>query len=284
LHAHIPNRRHRWPRLAALATIIVGVLTLPALAFGQNAERGDIDQYNVRVSGFWLYSYPTVTLQAAGHGGVLDFNHDFAFNQYSTFLGKLDWKFTRKNHLYLSAAPFNQSNQAVLNRTITFRGQTYTVGATAKGQIQATLLAPGYQYDIVRRPRGHLGIGVQVDIFRTTGRISTAAQVTGTGVHQAASSSSASVLAPIPVVGPEFRLYLTKSPRLFINGQVYGMYFFGYGNFVATTDYLGLAVTKSLSINAGYAIGSRLRVQDTSSRVGLNLVQKGPIVGVDVSF
>jgi len=259
------------------------VLTLPALAFGRN-EGGDIEQYNVRVSGFWLYSYPTVSLQAAGHGGVIDFNHDFAFNQYSTFLGKADWKFTRKNHLYLSVAPFSQSNQAVLNRTITFRGQTFSVGATARGEIQATLFAPGYQYDILRGRRGHLGIGVQVDLFRTTGRISAAAQVTGTGVHQAASSSSASLLAPIPVAGPEFRLYLTKSPRLFVNGQVFGMYFFGYGNFVATTDYLGVALSKSVSINAGYAVGSRLRVKDTSSRVGLNLVQKGPIVGVDVSF
>jgi hypothetical protein len=269
--------------LAALATLIVGVLTLPALAFGQN-EGGDIEHYNVRVSGFWLYSYPTVSLQAAGHGGVLDFNRDFAFNQYSTFLGKADWKFTRKNHLYLSVAPFNQSNQAVLNRTITFRGQTYSVGATARGEIEATLFAPGYQYDILRGRRGHLGIGVQVDLFRTTGRISTAAQVTGAGVHQAASSSSASLLAPIPVAGPEFRLYLTKSPRLFVNGQVFGMYFFGYGNFVSTTDYLGVALSKSLSNNAGYAIGSRLRVKDTSSRVGLNLIQKGPIVGMDVSF
>lgn len=283
MYAQLRSRGCRWTRLGALPILIAGVLSLPVLAFGQNEEQ-DIEQYNVRVTGFWLYSYPTVMLQAAAHGGTLDFNHDFAFNQYSTFLGKVDWKLTRKNHLYLSAAPFNQSNQAVLNRTITFRGQTYSVGATARGELQATLFAPGYQYDILRRRRGHLGIGVQVDIFRTTGSISAAAQVTGTGVHQAAASSKVSVLAPIPVAGPEFRLYLTKSPRLFVNGQVFGMYFFGYGNFIATTDYLGFAVSKSLSINAGYAIGSRLRVNDTSNRVGINLVQKGPIVGVDVSF
>ena len=283
MHVHIRSRGRCWTRLAALSTLIVGVLTLPALAFGQN-EEGDIEQYKVRVSGFWFYFSPIVSLQAANHGGTLDFNHDFAFNTYSTFLGKADWKFTRKNHLYLSAAPFDQSNQAVLDRTINFRGQTFAVGATARGQIQATLFAPGYQYDILRGRRGHLGIGVQIDLFRTTGKISAAAQVTGQGVHQAASSSSASLLAPIPVAGPEFRLYLTKSPRLFVNGQVFGMYFFGYGNFYSTTDYLGFAVSKSLSINAGYAIGSSLRVNDTSSRVGLNLVQKGPIVGVDVSF
>lgn len=275
------ERRRTNPTLHIVLLLVVVII--PAIALGQS-EKEYTDQYNVRITGFWLYSYPTVTLQAAGHNGIIDFNHDFAFNQYSTFIGKADWKFTRRNHLYLSAAPFNQSNQAVLNRTITFRGQTFFAGATAKGQLQATLFAPGYQYDILQGSRGHLGFGVQVDIFRTTGSISAAAQITSTGVHQAATSSNASLLAPLPVLGPEFRLYLLKSPRIFLNGQVYGMYFFGYGNFISTTDYLGVAISKSLSINAGYTIGSRLRVNDTSNRAGLNLVQKGPIVGLDITF
>jgi hypothetical protein len=263
--------------------LLLLIVNIPALAFGQGAE-GDAEQYSVRFSGFWLYSYPTVTLEAAGHNGIIDFNHDFAFNEYSTFLGKADWKFTRRNHLYFSSAPFNESNQAVLNRTITFRGQTFAVGATARGQLQSTVYAPGYQYDILRGSRGHLGIGAQIDIFNTTGTISSAAQITSTGVHQAATSSNASLLAPIPVVGPEFRVYLTKSARMFVNGQVYGMYLGGYGHFLSTLDYLGVAVSKSLSINAGYAIGSQLRVNVNSDRAGLRLVQKGPIVGLDVSF
>ena len=251
-------------------------------AFAQGGE-GDAEQYAVRVSAFWFHSSPGVTLQAAGNGGFIQFNHDFAFNDYSTFMGKLDWKFTRKNHLYFSSAPFNQSNQVVLNRTITFRGQTYAVGATSRGQLEAVLYAPGYQYDILRGKWGHLGIAAQLNIFRTTGKISAAAQVTGAGIQQAAASSSASLLAPIPVGGPEFRIYLLKS-RLFVNGQGFGMYLFGYGNYFSTTDYLGVAVTRFMSINAGYAIGSHLRVNNSANRVGLDLVQKGPLVGLEASF
>lgn len=263
--------------------VLLVIIGIPAIGFSQSGE-GDAEQYNLRVSGFWLYSYPNVTLEAAGHNGFIDFNHDFAFNQYSTFLGKADWKFTRRNHLYLSGASFNQSNEAVLNRTIIFRGQNFAVGATASGQLQARLYAPGYQYDILRGSRGHLGIGVQLNIFDTTGSIRAAAQAISTGVHQTAAAANASLLAPLPTIGPEFRFYLTKSSRLFLNGQAYGMYFGGYGHFISTTDYLGVAVSKSLSINAGYAIGSQLKVKDTSSRMGINLVQKGPIVGLDVSF
>jgi hypothetical protein len=281
LHPPVWRRRFRAcvVRLSALLVLLIWI-GAPALA---QAPEQEFDQYSVRVTGFWLYSSPTVSVEAAGHNGFVQFDRDFAFGEYSTFLGKIDWRFTRKNHLYFISAPFNQSNQVVLNRTITFRGQTFAAGATAKGQLQAVVYAPGYQYDIIRRKRGHLGIAGQLNFFRTTGSLSAAAQVTAAGVHQAAASSSASLLAPIPVGGPEFRLYLLKS-RLFINGNGFGMYFLGYGNYYSTTDYLGLAITKNLSINGGYAIGSHLRVNNSANRVGLDLVQKGPIAGLDVSF
>ena len=269
-------------RALRLSALLVVVICFDALALAQTRE-GDPDQYSVRVSGFWLYSSPTVRLEAAGHNGFIQFDRDFGFNAYSTFLGKIDWKFTRKNHLYFVAAPFNQSNSAVLNRTITFRGQTYVFGATAKANLQAIGYSPGYQYDIIRRKRGHLGIAAQINIFHTTGTISAAAQVTSAGIHQPAASSSASLLAPIPAAGPEFRLYLLKD-RLFVNGNAFGMYFFGYGNYYSTVDYLGVSVSRYLSITGGYAIGSHLRVNDSNNRVGLNLIQQGPLAGVEVSF
>jgi hypothetical protein len=220
--------------------VFLRIMGISAFAFGQG-EGEDFDHYSIRVTGFWLNSSPTVTLQAAGNNGYIQFDRDFSFDRYSTALGKFDWKLTRKNHIYFTVAPFIQPNQVILNRTVTFRGQTFVVGVTAKEQLQAIAYVPGYQYDILLRKLGHLGIGVQLDLFHTTGKISAAAQVTGSGVRQAAASSSASLLAPLPVGGPEFRLYLTKSPRLFVNGQVFGMYFFGYGNFLSSIDYVGLS-------------------------------------------
>ena len=68
-------------------------------------------------------------------------------------------------------------------------------------------------------------------------------------------SAKGSLLAPIPVAGPDYRIYLTDSPRVFLEGNVYGMYFFGYGNFVSTTDVLGLTLNKHISLNAGYQLG-----------------------------
>jgi hypothetical protein len=144
---------------------------------------------------------------------------------------------------------------------------------------------PATNNDIIRRKRGHLGIAVQVDLFDTSAKISAAAQVVN-GVQQAAVSASGSLLAPIPVAGPEFRLYLTNSPRLFVEGNVYGMYLGGYGNFVSTSDTIGVTLTKHLSLNAGYQLGSRLVVNnnDSSKRIGVRLTQQGAITGLEYSF
>ncbi|MBV8864363.1 MAG: hypothetical protein JO210_03075 [Acidobacteriaceae bacterium] len=246
----------------------------------------DFDIYKIRLSGFWFYSNPSGDFQGSGDTDRINIQKDLSFSSYSTFTGKLDWKFTRKNHFYLLGSSFNQSRQTVLTSVITFRGETYNVGVSTHAQLSAPLIAPGYQYDIIRRKRGHLGIGVQIDLFNASASLTAAAQVTGTGTQQNAVSGKESLLAPIPVAGPEFRLYLTNSPRLFVEGQVYGMYLFGYGNFVSTADNIGVTLVKHLSLNAGYQLGSRLVVNNkaSSDRFGLRLTQKGPIAGLEWSF
>jgi hypothetical protein len=173
----------------------------------------------------------------------------------------------------------------VLDRTVTYQGQTFNVGLLTNANLKAHLFAPGYQYDIIRRRRGHLGLGVQIDLFDTKASLFAQAQTTGDGVHHAQVSGTGSLIAPIPVAGPQFRFYLTNSPRLFVEGNVYGMYLFGYGNFVSSAGTLGFSINKHLSLNAGYQLGSRLVVNNNSSdRIGVHLTQKGSLVGAEVSF
>ena len=259
------------------------LLALPTVVRAQQDQ--EFDDYKLRIDGFWFYSNPSGNFQGAADSGAVDVQEDLGFSTYSTFSGKIDWKFTHKNHFYLAGSPFNQSRQTVLNRQITFQGQTFVAGSTIRAGLDSNLYAPGYQYDIIRRKRGHLGIGVQFDLFDSSARISAAAQVVN-GRPQPELSARGSLLAPIPVVGSEFRLYLTNSPRLFVEGNVYGMYFGGYGNFVSTSDTLGLTVAKHLSINAGYQLGSRLVVNNNSSsnRIGVRLTQHGAIAGLELSF
>jgi hypothetical protein len=269
-------------RLLAAAALLL-LLAAPGLFAADNE---DFDTYKLRIDGFWFYSNPSGNFQGSSSSSTIDVNSDLGFNSYSTVSAFLDWKFTRKNHLTFAVSPFQQSRTTVLNRTITYQGQTYLAGASTHADLKANLYAPGYEYDIIRRKRGHIGVGVQLDLFDTKASLSAVAQTTTNGVHQLAVSGSGSITAPIPVAGPQYRLYLTNSPRLFVEGDVYGMYLFGYGNFISTTNDLGVTLTKHFSLNAGYALGSRLVVNNdnSSNRIGIHLIQQGALVGVEASF
>jgi len=276
-----PLRRLRVSVFLPAMTLLTIFAAAPLL---RAADDDELDSYRLRVDGFWFYSNPSGNIQGSGESGRIDVNDDLGFNSYSTFSGFVDWRFTRKNHLTFTGSPFEQQRTTVLRRTITYQGQTFDVGLQTHADLKANLYAPGYQYDIIRRRRGHLGVAVQIDLFDAKASLTAQAQ-TVDGMHHAAVSGSGSLLAPIPAAGPTYRFYLMDSGRLFVEGNFYGMYLFGYGNFLSTVDDLGLTINKHLSVNAGYALGSRLVVNNNSStRVGIHLTQQGALAGLEVSF
>ena len=275
----------RRARVMGLALLVL-VVALPHLyAADKDKDKEDFDSYKLRLDGFWFYAQPSGSFQAAGNAGGFDLQKDVGFNSYSTVTGKLDWKFTRKNHLFFVVTPFNHDKTFVTNRSIVYQGQTFDIGTTTSSSLRVNAYAPGYQYDFIRRKRGHLGVVAQLDIFDTKGTLNAAAQVTSTGAQHGAVFASGSLRAPLPVAGPDVRLYLLpNSSRLFVTGNVLGMYFFGYGNFISTFDTLGLTLTKHLSVRAGYELGTRLNVNTKTTRIGLNLTQQGAVVGFEASF
>ncbi|MGC2110960.1 MAG: hypothetical protein WA655_15670 [Candidatus Korobacteraceae bacterium] len=279
--------RNRWAVLARLvmALLLFALAIAVPRACAADNDQQDFDSYKIRIDAFWFFSNPGGNIQGSGENGTIDIQKDLGFNSYSTFSGLVDWKFTRKNHFTFAVSPFQQNRETVLKRTITYQGQTFDVGLVTHAELRANLYSPGYQYDIIRRRRGHLGVDVQLDLFDTKASLSAQAQTTDDGVHHVAVSGSGSLTAPIPVAGPTYRLYLTDSPRLFVEGNVYGMYLFGYGNFISTADTLGLTVNKHLSVNAGCSLGSRLVVNNNSSdRIGVHLTQQGALMGLEASF
>ena len=189
------------------ASLVLLAISPAAHATGDDKDKDkEYDSYTLRFGLFWNYSQPTGTLTSQSNlGGTnLDLHADVGFNSYDTFLGKADWKFTHKNHLYFVATNFSQSKDVVLRRTITFQGKTYNVGAAATGSLDSLFLSPGYQYDIIRRKALTIGLQAQLNLIEVTGSMSAAAQVNN-GVPQAASASSGRLRAPLPVAGPTVR-------------------------------------------------------------------------------
>lgn len=272
----IPRKRHFSGILIALLPLFFLVPMVCA------QETNDLDAYKLRVAGMWWFSHPTGSFRAASDDVSFDLNKDFGFGNYSTFTGSVDWHFKRKHHFTLSASPVNSSKSASITRDITFRGVTYATGARVSADLDTLSITPGYQYDIIRRNHGYLGIVADLNMLKTTGKL------TGTGTINNLTetrTASGSVFAPMPIVGAKGRWYpLHDSNRLSLESSFSGMYFFGYGNFVYSQDTVQLKLYKDLNLKAGYQLGTRFSIQGKNDNVGLRLTQQGPVAGLEASW
>lgn len=253
-------------------------------ADGNDTDHEDYDAYTIRFDAFWFYAHPTGNFMGANNSGTFSFNTDVNFQTYSTFAGRMDWKFTRKNHLYFETSLFDQTKTFTATRTIVFRGQTYVVGTSVSGNLTSDAYVPGYQYDIFRRKQWHLGFRLQSDLLNIKGSLKATAQVVN-GVPHSVVFSSAKLLVPLPTGGLDTRVYLIpNSSRLFVTGSGTGVYFLGYGNYWNATGTVGLTITKHLSVRGGYQVGSSLKINTKTDRSGVRLTQKGALAGIELSF
>ena len=116
----------RWLSLISFLLLI----GLPAAARAQD----EFDEYKIRFDAGWFYSYPSGTIRAQGDTYPIDFHKDLNFNSYSTFAGKIDWKFTHKNHFYVVIVPLWTSQTTTLTRDIVWDGNPIHAGAVVQSR------------------------------------------------------------------------------------------------------------------------------------------------------
>src|SRR4029077_11470248 len=117
--------------------LIAAVLSLAALPLLRAQDANDLDNYRWRVAGNWWFSHPTGYFGLNGSNNYFDVNKDFGFGSYSTFTGKVDWHFAHKHHFLFMIGPNYNSKTDTLNRTITFQGQTFDIGAQVAASINS---------------------------------------------------------------------------------------------------------------------------------------------------
>ncbi len=261
---------------------IAVILCLAALPLVRAQDAGDLDNYKWRVDGNWWYSHPSGYFGDNRTNNYVDINKDFGFGSYSTFTGRLDWHFARKHHFLLTGTPNYNSKTGTANRTIMFGGRTFDVGAAVSASVNSINIAPGYQYDIIRRDHGFLGLEIDLNFIETTAKLALSGNVNGTG---GAVSGSTSFWAPLPDFGLAGRWYpLQDSNRLSFGGSFRGMPFFGYGNYMTGRADVGVGLTKHLNLRGGYEMGSRLSIHGTADQVAVQELHRGPTAGIEFDW
>jgi hypothetical protein len=271
--------------LALFVLLLSAGSSLSAQSEDSSDRLANPEGYKFRVGGEFWYANPTGTIAGSTTEAPINFQTDLHFNTYATFSAGADWHFAKKHHLFILISPNQISRTVVLDRTITFRGVTYNEGSSINGKIDNNLYAPGYRYDIIHRNGGHLGIVGQFNLLDIKASITGVANTT-TGTTT--TTASASLLAPIPVLGPDARVYFFKN-HAFVDGNIKGMYFFGYGNYISAAGAGGIRVGRHIDIVGGYQMGSHLVINGnstvaTNSRLSVRETQRGATAGLEFNF
>src|SRR5215469_10134406 len=96
-HKSLVSRRTR----LVFGLFVFCVITVVPKLSAQSTD--EFDSYKIRFEGDWVYATPSGSLEGSAETDAhsIDLEKDLHFNNYSTFFGKLDWKFTHKNHIYV---------------------------------------------------------------------------------------------------------------------------------------------------------------------------------------
>ena len=267
---------------AGRIVVLVGLL-LAGLGSLYADDRSEIDPDRMHVKALWWFSNPSGYFKSDGKDGgdSFDLHRDLGFGSYSTFFGSVDWRMTRRQHLLFGVSPINSTRRTTLTRTISFQGETYDVGTSVVTDIRSYAYVPGYQFDIMRRHRGYLGLAAQFFMLDTSATMTGTVTVNGQDVTR---RSSGSVFAPIPVVGPRSEWFPFGSRRFDVAGSLQGMYLFGYGDLWTSQANADFGLSRHWYLTAGYQVGTRLTIHGGENQIGIRLTQKGPVAGVQVAW
>lgn len=220
---------------------------------------------------------PTLTLSSEGLAGSnvdeVDFVQEFgiedkSFPAFRVALG-------RSHKFRLSHAKFSYDPEAVIQRTFTFQGRTFTVNTPASADIEWDLWTFGYEWDFVSRPQGFVGVIADLKYNRIKASIDSPAL---------RSSAETDTTAPVPTIGVAGRGYL--GPLLSVGGEFTGLKI-GSGDFdVKFTDFdINATFVPSPRIGIGAQVGYRSVVADyvVDEDTG-DLKMQGPYFGVIARF
>jgi hypothetical protein len=208
----------RMAKTTRLTCLVLALALVPALAQAQlpnyrpSTPAATGERYNVEFSvGMWNPT-PDITIRSGkltAIGTEINAVNDLGFAQKKLPDFHLVLRPAKKHKFRFEYLPIRYEAAAVLTRTITFHGITYTVGLPVTSSLDWKAYHLGYEYDFVYRSRGF--VGVIAEVKYTQVQASVASQIASAAMQQT---------APIPAIGAVARGYLTENVS--ITGELTG--------------------------------------------------------------
>ena len=260
-------RHHLRVTLCSSLMVMLGAVN----AHAQGPAEDHVGELGVR---FWkpspVLTLSTDTLVGAGVGEV-DFVQEFGiedkyFPEFRVTLG-------RPHKFRANFVTFDYDAEAIIQRTITFQGRTFNIGAPATADIKWKLYNFGYEWDFVSLDRGFVGFIADLKYNRVEASIDSPVLT---------APATTDVTAPIPTIGAIGRGYLSQN--FSVTGELTGMNFH-YGEdelkFWDFDLYATISAGRNFAVQGGYrsVVADYLIDEDTG-----HLKMKGLYFGAFVRF
>ncbi len=227
------------------------------------------DSARLEITGSYWPVHTSGSIRA--NGTPVDLQSDLGVSQNTaSFTGRLDLKLGSRSRIRLEGTPFDLNGSMNLNQSITYEGRTFSISDHIASTADLNYFYGGYEFDVVSRPAGHIGIEAGGAYLSADGTI--ASQVTGV-------TASKSETVGMPLAGAAFRAFPVHGKiDVELNGEVKGMDFGGYGYYVQATANAGIGKGFFL-VEGGYRIVDA-NIRRTNGVDAVNPEFRGPVVSL----
>jgi hypothetical protein len=197
--------------------------------------------------GFWAPS-ADITISSEGFnipGSQIDLKDDLGLKDDRFPEIKVVLRPARKHKLRFQYIPIDYKQQTTLVRDLVFNGQRYRAGLPVSSQLDWKAYRFAYEYDLIYRSRGFIGVVLDLKYTDVDAELSSAA-IAREFTHKK---------APIPAIGGIGRYYIL--PNISITGELTGIKIHNidddYKGHYADFDLYGTVnVTNNIGAQVGY--------------------------------
>jgi hypothetical protein len=249
-------------------TLVILVLA-PCFA---DAQKGPTLEFEGR---YWFTEMKgSIRVTEARTGSDTDFKHDLGIKDENFPEARLTWYTGPKSRIRLAYTQAGFEGDENIDRTLEFRGQTYTVGTRVETDVKVRYLRVGWVWQFIDIGKGVMKLGTLLE---------------GKGVWAKASLEAPDLIFPVkeskrilfglPTVGVALDINPHKMVNIF--GEVSGLPAGSYGYMVDAEAGIKLIPVKFLSVIVGYRIFD-MRAKNNPDFAKLRFY--GPFAGATLRF
>jgi hypothetical protein len=189
-----PASRTTWACATAL------LICSPA-AFADESPNLLTDAFQVALGTFIITSEPTVQLKGdTSNGDRVDFDEALGGGDSQRIRLDSFWRFADRHKVKAIAFDMSRDNSRTFDSDIEWGGDIYPVGAQVDAEFSFTVIEVAYEYSFLRRDNYELDASIGLHYTDLSSSLKATAEASG-GTLTGDISNSASVAAPLPVIG-----------------------------------------------------------------------------------